>query len=167
MSSLERPSVARVLLIATPARQRELAPWLRVVGHPVRYDLDLVTPLMAEPRREPTWNVIVIDGDSIPTETERESLLRRMTFQSWATTLYVAQHAALDPDAERDLAFAWASDTIWQGWQLGDRLRRRVQEIALAPWLRSMACREEAERLGNRRLRLIRPAWDDEERRPE
>jgi hypothetical protein len=154
--SSDNPSVARVLLVAVPARQRELAPWLRAVGQPVRYDLDLVEPSSAAPRLDPAWSVIVVDGDSIATDAERESVLRRMREQQFASVLYVAQQAASDPGVERDQAFAWASDTILQGWELGDRLRRRVQEIALAPWRRSMALRSEAERLGDRRLRVVR-----------
>lgn len=152
------PSVASVLLIAIPARSRELAPWLRVVGQPVRYTLEVLEPSAARPRPDPAWSVIVIDGDSVATDAEREEILRRMAGQLFATTLYIAQHAAHDPDVERDQAFTWANDLIWQGWELGDRLRRRVQEIAIAPWLRSMALRAEAERLGDRRVRVVRPA---------
>lgn len=164
----ELPNVANVLLVATPERARELAPWLRVVGQPVRYALEVVAPCSANPRPDPAWGVIVVDGDSIATDAEREETLRRMTGQLFATMLYIAQHDASDPGIERDQAFVWASDLIWQGWEFGDRLRRRVQEIALAPWLRSMALRAEAERLGDRRLRVVRPVrtWEERDEQP-
>src|SRR5690606_4078997 len=58
-------------------------------------------------------------------------------------------------DGEVQQAFAWANGTIEQGHDFGDRLRRHVQNIALAPWRRSMALRAEAERLGDRRLHVV------------
>lgn len=147
------PSVASVLLVAVEARHRELAPWLRVVGEPVRYRLELIEP-ESVPSRGP-WNVIVVDGDSIPSDDTRDETLRMMSQESLAAVLYIANR--LPSKIELAQAFAWASDTIEYGWDFGDRLRRRVQSIALAPWRASTALRMEAERLGDRRLRVVSP----------
>lgn len=148
------PSVARVLLVAVEARALELAPSLRVVGAPVRYDLDRAEPALARPCAEPTWSVVVIDGASIAADDEREQLLQRMSGQPFGALLYIVNR--LPGDAEVQQAFAWADDAIEQGWGFEDRLRRRVQSVALAPWRRSMAARAEAERLGDRRVRVVR-----------
>lgn len=146
------PTVASVLLVAVTARQRALAPALRAWGEPVRYAVEF-----ADPSDIPTsgyWNVIVIDGESIPTDDAREKLLRAMSEHTFATVLYVANR--LPSDVETAQAFGWASDIICQGWQFAERLRRRVQSVALAPWRASTALRMEAERLGDRRLRVVR-----------
>lgn len=147
------PSVARVLLVALEARAAELAPSLRVIGEPARYELECVAPSRAHPSPDPTWSVLVLDGPSIA-EDDREPLLRRMSGQPFSTLLYIPNR--LPSESEVQQAFAWTNGTIEQGWNFGDRLRRHVQNIALAPWRRAMALRAEAERLGDRRLRVVR-----------
>lgn len=155
------PSVARVLLVAVSAREPELVPWLRVVGEPVRYDLECRDPAAANPSPDPALSVMVLDGSSIR-EDEREAVLRRMSAQQFSTLLYLPSR--LPSEAEVQQAFAWANGTIEQGHDFGDRLRRHVQNIALAPWRRSMALRAEAERLGDRRLHVVRFADVDADR---
>lgn len=154
MSARTPLDVASVLLVAIEARQRDLAPWLRVMGEPVRYRLERVAP-GAEPSGGP-WNVIVVDGDSIPTVDAREEVLATMSREPFAVVLYIASR--LPSDIEVDRALAWATDLILQDADLGDRLRRRVQAVALAPWRASSALRWEAQRLGDRRLRVVSPA---------
>ncbi|HMO96929.1 MAG TPA: hypothetical protein PKD27_12490 [Tepidiformaceae bacterium] len=146
------PSVASVLLVAAPPRQDELASALHVSDEPVRYDLEL-----AEPGAPPSggyWNVIVVDGESIPTDDARVELLRETAEHRFAAVLYVASR--IPSDTESAQAFAWASDVILQGWRFADRLRRRVASVALAPWRAATALRLEAVRLGDRRLRIVR-----------
>lgn len=146
------PTVASVLLVAARPRQDELASALHVSGEPVRYDLEL-----AEPGALPSggyWNVIVVDGESIPNDGVRVDLLREAAQHRFTTVLYVASR--FPSDTETAQAFAWASDVILQGWRFADRLGCRVASVAFAPWRAATALRLEAVRLGDRRLRIVR-----------
>ena len=153
--------VASVLLVAVPDRARMLAPWLRAVGEMARFGLEVRAPDQLEPEPERTCDVVVLDGESVADDEAREELMR------WAcdpllTSLYIFKR--MPSEEEVELALTWPSDFIQQGWRFGDRLRRRVQFVALAPWRQSMALRLEAERLGDRRLRVLpRPAERDPE----
>jgi hypothetical protein len=155
--------VARVLLVAVPPRSRELAPMMRATGELVSYAIDPMHPRAAFVNARAggvlscKWPVVVVDGESIAGEDELEELLimlRRST-EYVANVLYIANR--LPSNGEAELAFAWADDVIERGRRFGDRLRRRVQTLALAPWRCSMALRLEAERMGDRRLRVLRP----------
>jgi hypothetical protein len=107
-----------------------------------------------------SWDVIVVDGESIESDAQRADVLRRIREypHCFATTLYVCNRLPSRLEAEQ--ALAGADDVVCQGWELGDRVRRRVQSVALAPWRRAAALRLEAERLGDQRLRVVRPAPD-------
>lgn len=143
-------TVASVLLVAVPDRARQLAPWLRAIGEPVHYALAVVEPDRLTP--EPACDVIVIDGESVADDLVREELLRRAC-DPFLTSLYVCKR--MPSEEEVQLALTWPSDFIEQGWEFKDRLRRRVQSLALAPWRRATAARLLAERLGDRRLRVL------------
>ncbi len=152
---MSAPSVARVLLIAHPARERELAPWLGARGAPVGYALEKVTPEDAVRALEGVWDVIVVDGESLCDDDDREALLRavRVRPEHFATLLYVCTR--LPSEDEIEAAFLWADDQLSAGWRFGQRLQRRVTSLALAPWRSTLALRQWAERLGDRRLRLV------------
>lgn len=164
-----RTNVASVLLVATAERQRVVAPWLKVVGEPVGYTLERVPPADVQSFGGP-HDLILIDGESVPDDADRESLLRRSKQYRFASLLYLCN--PLPSDREIEQALAWADDVIQQDWQVGDRVRRRVQTIALAPWRRTVALRMEATRKGDRRLRVVRsnptamPANDTSKRDP-
>lgn len=149
--------VASVLLIASKARRRRLVPSLRVVGEPVGYSLEVRGPAeLCEPRAG--WDVIVIDGESMLDDGQRAEVLRHAALPAhrFATTLYLCNR--LPSELEVEQALASADDLVWQGRDTGDRVRRRVQTAALAPWRRACLLRLEAERRGERCLRLVHPA---------
>ncbi len=162
MSAAE--TVAEVLLVAQPSRQRELAPCLRVEAEDVRYAVRVAAP--AEVGADPGADVVLIDGESFIEDRSRLGFLRRVGARPRrATILYVCSRVPLE--SELDYAGAWADDFVYPGWAHAERVRRRVQVVALAPWRRASALRERAERLGERRLRLVlgtgegaRPAAD-------
>ncbi|MCA9607914.1 MAG: hypothetical protein KC619_20030 [Myxococcales bacterium] len=141
-----RPVVARVLLVAHPARQETLAACLRVVGEAVTYELQLAEPAHA-PLDRP-WDVIVIDGESVAAEPERLRVLRLARRQPRATVLYVCSRL---PHARELEHAALADDYVYSGWAESDRVRRRVQVVALAPWRRGVEARTgEGRPLGSR-----------------
>lgn len=149
---IHAPSVAQVLLVAHPSRQRALEPALRVEREEVDYALHLAAPDDVPP--EPPADVIVIDGESFLDDRSRLCLLRRVGQRPRrATVLYVCSRLPLE--SELDYAGVWADDFIYPGWAHAERVRRRVQVVALAPWRRSAALRDLAERLGDRRLRVL------------
>lgn len=127
----DRPVVARVLLVAHPARQPALAECLHVVGEAVTYALHLAEPASA-PLDQP-WDVIVIDGESVASEPERIRVLRLARTPSRASVLYVCSRL---PHARELEHAALADDYVYSGWAQADRVRRRVQVVALAPWRR-------------------------------
>ena len=146
------PSVARVLLVAHPSRQRELEPSLRVEREEVGYAVRFAAP--DDVPSEPTADVIVVDGESFLDDRSRLCFLRRVGQRPRrATVLYVCSRLPLE--SELDYAGVWADDFIYPGWAQPERVRRRVQVVALAPWRRSVALRELAERLGDRKLRVL------------
>ncbi len=155
MNRATAPVVARVLLVAHPARQEELASWLRVEEtDEARYELRVCTPETLA--AEPACDVIVIDGESLPREPSRFALT--LVHQAGhrprdASVVYVCSR--LPSEQELDLARTWADDYVYAGWAQADRVRRRVQLVALAPWRRSRALRRYAETLGNARLRVL------------
>lgn len=161
----QSPTVASVLLLAVESRAQRLLPWLRVIGEPVRYALDAMAPeeLPAESSR---WDVIVIDGESTADDALRLRVLQRTARgpHRLCTTLYVCNRLASDTELEH--AGTWADDVVLSGWQLGERVRRRVQAIALAPWRRATALRLEAQRRGDERLRIVQPAADESSQAP-
>lgn len=166
----DTPKVAAVLLVAVASRRRLLASSLRVVGEPVAYELDPIEPQHLEDaltRERRRADVILIDGESVAEDRERERLLRTayMHADRLSTVLYLSTR--LPSHEEAEFSLVWADDIIFPGWQFGDRLRRRIQAIALAPWRRSVALRLEAERRGDRCLRVIRPRSDGGEPVPE
>lgn len=149
-----RPTVAQVLFIAAPSRQRELAPHLRADGLSVDYALDLVTPReLPETLR---WDVVVIDGESLVDARERARVLRIAAAGGFVTTLYVCSRLPFEDEMEQ--ALGCADDFVYPGWAFPERVARRVQAIALAPWRRSMALRMRAERDGDPKLRVLSPA---------
>lgn len=152
--------VASVLLVASKSRRRRLLPWLGVVGEPVAYTLEERAPAEL-PECGPSWDVIVVDGESIPSDAARAEVLHRTTLPAhrFATTLYVCNR--LPTDTEREQALAWADDVVEQGREAGDCIRRRVQAVALAPWRRACLRRLEAERRGAGHLRLVHPAREE------
>lgn len=145
------PTVASVLLLATETRRRHVQPWLGVVGEPVGYALEALDPSEL-PELGRSWDVIVVDGLSCASGAQRARVLRRASQppHRFASTIYLAGSSE---DGER--ALSWAHDVVAVGAQQGERLRRRVQGIALAPWRRSLTLRLEAERRGPQRLRLV------------
>ncbi|MCC6876078.1 MAG: hypothetical protein IT378_17350 [Sandaracinaceae bacterium] len=152
----EAPRVASVLLVAHELREPLLRPWLRVVGEPVGYALEVTRPEDLLPllrARTGLWDVVLVDGESLCSDDDREELLRALRFspERVATLLYVC--TARPSEAEVHGALAWSDDQIGQGGELGRRLQRRVQCVALAPWRRAMAARA---RPSTRRLRLVR-----------
>lgn len=146
------PRVAQVLLVAHASRLAELAGWLRVEGEEVGYTLHL-----AGPREVPdasAWDVVVVDGESLVDDRTRLALLRRLASPPRsAAVLYVCGCLPLDSEIEH--ATAWADDLVYSGWAQPERVRRRVQVVALAPWRRSKALRRAAESLGDRRLCVL------------
>lgn len=149
-----RPSVARVLLVAHPSRQRQLAPWLEVEGEPVSYAVERLTPL--EVHGPAGWDVIVVDGESFPDERERLALLRRLDRPRPRVSSVVFVCSRLPLERELEQAAVFCDDWILPGWAYPERVRRRVQVIALAPWRRQIALRHRAEQLGDERLRVLR-----------
>lgn len=157
------PCVARVLLVALPARSRVLTPAMCSACEPVTYAIEAVHPRVAfvnaraGGRSACRWPLVVVDGESFTDEDALEDLLPmlRTHCDLVASILYISRRLPSERDAE--LAFTWADDAIEPGWRFEDRLRRRVQLAALAPWRRSMGLRLEAERLGDRRLHVLRP----------
>lgn len=147
--------VSQVLLVAHPSRQLELAGWLRADRradeasyglHPVSPD-DVPVVLLA-------WDVVVIDGESFMTSTARERLLRRIAEEpQGASILYVCGRLPLEDELAQ--ARAWADDFIYPGWAQPERVRRRVEVVALAPWRRAAALRREAEERGDARLAVL------------
>ncbi len=154
---MSAPLVASVLLVAAEPRQGLIAPWLCVVGQPVAYGLDVRAPEeVARLRR--SWDVIVIDGESIPADDERANLLRRTSRHphTFATVLFLFSRSPSDVEVRQ--AMAWADDVIRRGEELEDRLHRRVQAIALAPWRRASGLRlEDARRDDDKRPDSERP----------
>ncbi|HJL15505.1 MAG TPA: hypothetical protein RMH99_07620 [Sandaracinaceae bacterium LLY-WYZ-13_1] len=156
------PAVGSVLLVASEMRRDELEPALRVVGAPVTYEVEVLDPARAAGTlrsSEGTWDVVIVDGVSTASDEEREALLRAARLNHYAAILYVASR--LPTEEETQQAFAWADDTVAAGWCFEERLRRRVQSIALAPWRRVETVRAARAQLGGRRLRLVRAEPED------
>ena len=149
---LSLPVVARVLLVAHSTRQMALAACLRVVGEAVTYELQV-----AEPARAPldrSWDVIVVDGESVADEPERLRVLRLARRQPKASVLYVCSRL---PHARELEHAALADDSVYSGWAEADRVRRRVQVVALAPWRRVVETRaREGRPLGSREAARVR-----------
>ena len=128
----ERPVVARVLLVAHAARQPALAAHLYVSGEAAAYALHFAEPASA--RLAEPWDVIVVDGESVADEPERLRVLRLARRQPRASVLYVCSRL---PHAHELEHAALADDYVLSGWAQADRVRRRVQLVALAPWRRT------------------------------
>lgn len=144
--------VARVLLVAHPSRRRQLTPWLIVEGEPVGYSLEHEVPDVAATASE--WDVIVVDGESFPDERGRLALLRRLDERPRVSAVvYVCSRLPLDREIEH--ASRYCDDWILPGWAHPERVRRRIQVIALAPWRRQLAVRLRAERMGEARLQVV------------
>lgn len=158
MMSAARTSVAQVLLVAHPSRRGQLGPWLEVEGEPVGYTLECRAPAdvyAAAKWDGATWDVIVVDGESFPDERERLALLRRLDERPRVTSIvFVCSRLPLERELEH--ASIFCDDWILPGWAHPERVRRRLQVIALAPWRRQMALRRRAEQLGDERLRVLR-----------
>ncbi|HJL20077.1 MAG TPA: hypothetical protein RMH99_30710 [Sandaracinaceae bacterium LLY-WYZ-13_1] len=147
------PTVAQVLLVAHPSRQRELEPYLHVRDEDVAYDLCSVA-LDEVPTELAVWDVVVVDGASFLDDSARLRVLRDLGRRPRLTSvLYVCSRLPL----ETELAYAgfWCDDLIYPGWAHPERVRRRVQVVALAPWRRAAAARRRAEQLGDERLRVL------------
>lgn len=145
-----RDVVAWVALIAHQCRQQELAPLLKVQGEPVDYGLELIEP--ANTPAKVGCDVIVIDGGSFVDADERGRVLRRVgqSRLDGVSTIYVSSRLPCEREIEE--AWFWVDDLIEPGWRFGERLRRRVQTLALAPWRHSRRVRLRAERAGALRL---------------
>ncbi len=144
--------VAQVLLVAHRCRRRELARCLYVEGEEVCYALDWAAP--EEAPRAVGWDVIVVDGESFPDDRARLRLLRRVGERPRAAAvLYVCSR--LPTETEIAHAGLLADDFVYPGWAHLERVRRRVQLVALTPWRRAMALRRRAEQLGDRRLAVL------------
>ncbi|MGE0789737.1 MAG: hypothetical protein AB7S26_28955 [Sandaracinaceae bacterium] len=149
------PSVARVLLLADPSRHAELVGWLAevedddVIGE-ARYDVHVAAP--SDECDPGVWDVVVIDGESLPDARARLVLLRRVAVLGRrASVLYVCGRSPLEAEIEE--AHAWVDDLIEAGW--GEAVQRRVRLVALAPWRRSMSLRRHAEQQGDARLAVL------------
>jgi len=155
------PQVARVLLVAHPSRQAELGGWLRVpaegvAGEGVGYELHLATPEAVPFERswDHSWDVVVLDGESVSDDQTRRGLLRRLGQRPReASILFVCSR--LPGERELEDAAMWADDFIYSGWAQAERVRSRVQVVALAPWRRAAALRRRAEAAGDARLRVL------------
>ncbi|HJL14538.1 MAG TPA: hypothetical protein RMH99_02710 [Sandaracinaceae bacterium LLY-WYZ-13_1] len=147
------PTVARILLVAHASRQRELSACLHVRDEDVAYTLRHAS-LDDVPLAVDAWDVIVVDGASFLDDGARLRLLRQLGRRPRrATILYVCSRLPL----ETELAYAgfWCDDLVYPGWAQPERIRRRVQVVALAPWRRAAAARRLAEQRGDRRLRAL------------
>lgn len=146
-----RPSVARVLLVAHPSRHAQLASWLDVEDEPepVTYVLDCMAPGEPRPQRW-WWDVVVVDGESFPDERARLELLREFERPRTVSVIYVLSRLLLERELEHAALFC-------DDWTLPDpdRVCRRVQVVALAPWRRERALRLRAQQLGDGRLRVL------------
>lgn len=154
----EPTSVACVLLVATDARARALAPWFTVDGEPVRYTLDTMSPAeasMSVASSIRAWDLIVLDGESVGDDALRDQLFAELRAHRGGLVTLLFVCTPRPSSAELRQALGWADDHLTQGWEFGLHLRRRVQSVALAPWRRSLALRVEAELRGDRRLRLV------------
>ena len=132
-----------MLLVAHPSRRRQLTPWLTVEGEPVGYSLehysleDEVSDVAAGASE---WDVIVVDGESFPDERGRLALLRRLDERPRVSAVvYVCSRLPLDREIEH--ASRYCDDWILPGWAHPERVRRRIQVIALAPWLDTSSVR--------------------------
>ena len=140
-----RVSVASVLLVASEARAPVLDPMLRdrvEDGSPATgYRLEVLAP-DAVPDSGPSWEVVVIDGASVPDGVSRRRLLARVSHPPhlFATVLFVCSPVPSEQELEH--ALAWADDLIYDGWEQGERVRRRVQIVVLAPGRRLYGARE-------------------------
>lgn len=103
----------------------------------------------------PPSEVIVIDGESLRDDLERELVMRtaRARAEGDPTILYI--YVRIPGDHEVEIALRFADDVIFQGWDFPVRLQRRVQTVTLAPWRRAMATRIRAMKMGNRRLKVL------------
>lgn len=156
--------VAGVLLVASDERRSMLEPAFQVIGAPVRYGLDVLSPERtgwppADSGRE-RWDVVVVDGPSLRGGAELDGVLAWMSLppHDFSTVVYVCSGSTSEHEvlAQRHRV----DDVVRDDAELVERLRRRVQLVALAPWRRSCALRAHAERLGDRRLRVLGPPSD-------
>lgn len=136
---------ASVLLVASEARSSGLASLLRdrVAGQSpaTGYRLEVLAP-DAVPDSGSSWEVVVIDGESVADEASRRRVFARVSRPPhlFATILFVCSPAPSEQELEH--ALAWADDLIYDGWEQGERVRRRVQVVVLAPGRRLHALRE-------------------------
>jgi len=124
-----------------------------VEGEGAQYKLHLATA-EAVPFDD-AWDVVVLDGESLFDDEQRLELMRRLHEQlrGGASILFVCSR--LPREQELTDAKAWADDFIYSGWAEAERVQKRVQLVALAPWRRSVALRRHAEEAGDTRLRVL------------